>query len=140
MRIAKRTRAHATNGIMFPLSAVKQSKITDGTSKTFLIAECSWDFGDEVGPWYLGAGEWAGNYDTPEELAYAASRIGGGFWIYNSAQIRWGLLERSHEIDAAERPTPEKACHSDLSFGSKHPGGCHFCLADGSAQLCEQRD
>jgi type II secretory pathway pseudopilin PulG len=126
---------HAINGIMFPLSQVKQSHITDGTSKTFLIGEVSWDFGDEVGPWYLGAGEWGGNYDTPDELLWSMTRVGGGFWVFNQAQIRWALLERSHDGDATERTTPEKACHSDLSFGAKHPGGCHFSLSDGSARF-----
>ncbi len=121
----------AVNGIMYPLSTVRHSQITDGTSNTFLIGEASWDFGRNVGPWYLGAGEWGGQFDTPEELAWSVSRVGGGFWIYNAAQIRWPLLDRSNETGF----TDEKACHNDLSFGSKHPGGVHFGLADGSGHM-----
>ena len=45
---------HATNGIMYPLSAIRHKQITDGTSKTFLVGECSWDFGGDVAPWYAG--------------------------------------------------------------------------------------
>ena len=45
---------HATNGIMFPGSKVQVRQITDGLSKTFLIAECSWDFGQSVAGWYAG--------------------------------------------------------------------------------------
>jgi prepilin-type N-terminal cleavage/methylation domain-containing protein/prepilin-type processing-associated H-X9-DG protein len=122
---------HAVNGVMYPLSAVRQGQITDGTSKTFLIGEASWDFGRSVGPWYLGAGEWGGTFDTPAALEWAMSRVGGGMWIYNAAQIRWPLEDRSNE----QGYTAEKACHSDLSFGSRHPGGTHFALADGSARF-----
>jgi hypothetical protein len=117
---------------MYPLSDVRQGQIIDGTSHTFLIAECSWDFGTN-GPWYLGAGAWGGQYDTPDELAYAMSRLGSGFWIYNTAQVRWGLAERSN---APNRDfTPAKACQSDVSFGSKHPSGAIFCMADGSSRF-----
>lgn len=126
--------AHAINGIMYPLSTVKQGQITDGTSNTFLVAEVSWDYGRGA-PWYLGGAFWGADYDTPEEVAFSLRKNGTGIWIHNSAQIRWGLLERSNEPDNAIRTTEMKACQSDLSFGSRHPGGCHFCLADGSARF-----
>lgn len=126
--------AHAINGVMYPLSAVRQGQITDGTSNTFLLGEVSWDYGTGV-PWYLGSAVWAGDYDTPEEVIEGLRTYGNGLWIHNSAQIRWGLLERSNEPNASIRPTERKACQSDLSFGSKHPGGTHFCLTDGSARF-----
>ena len=122
---------HATNGVMYPLSAVRHGQITDGTSNTFLVAECSWDFGNSAAAWYAGAAFWGGEYDDPEKLKWLASRVGDGFWTYNQAQIRWALEERANEVGF----TPQKSLQSDLSFGSKHPGGVHFCLADGSARV-----
>jgi prepilin-type N-terminal cleavage/methylation domain-containing protein len=129
--ISKKERGfHATNGIMYPLSAVRQAQITDGTSNTFLVAECSWDFGNAVGPWYAGGAFFGGEYDDPEKLKWLASRVGDGFWVYNQAQVRYALEERANEPGF----TPEVALHNDLSFGSSHPSGVHFCLADGSAR------
>jgi prepilin-type N-terminal cleavage/methylation domain-containing protein len=123
---------HATNGIMYPLSKVRQGQITDGTSHTFLVSECSWDFGGDVAPWYAGSLFWGGDADPPEKIAQNMKRFADGFWVENQAQIRYGLKQASYSAEI----TPEVvARRSDLSFGSKHPGGCHFCLADGSAQF-----
>lgn len=126
--------AHAINGVMYPLSKLKQGQITDGTSNTFLIGEVSWDYGRGA-PWYVGSAEWAGQYDDPNKMAWKLTKDGDGLWIHNAAQIRWPLNERSNETDATLRTTQMKACQSDLSFGSRHPSGCHFCNADGSARL-----
>jgi prepilin-type N-terminal cleavage/methylation domain-containing protein/prepilin-type processing-associated H-X9-DG protein len=122
---------HATNGIMYPLSAVRHAQIADGTSNTFLVAECSWDFGNSVAAWYAGAAFWGGEFDDSEKLKWLASRVGDGFWVYNQAQIRYALEERANEAGF----TAQKALQSDLSFGSKHPSGVHFCFADGSARI-----
>ncbi|MEX2093903.1 MAG: DUF1559 domain-containing protein [Pirellulales bacterium] len=123
---------HATNGIMYPLSKVRHGQITDGTSNTFLVAECSWDFGGDVAPWYAGSLFWGGEFDTPEAIAWNMKRLGDGFWVENQAQVRYGLKEASY---SAEITPAFVARRSDLSFGSKHPGGCHFCMADGSAHF-----
>lgn len=122
---------HATNGVLYPLSRTRIGQVVDGTSKTFLVGEASWVFGS-AGPWYLGSAQWAGDFDDPADMKWLASRVGTGFWLHNAAQIRWGLLERSHAN--SREYTPAKACRSDLSFGSLHPGGAHFGLADGSAR------
>ncbi len=126
--------AHAINGILYPLSKTKHGQISDGTSKTFLIGEVSWDHG-RAAPWYVGSAEWAGQFDDPATMTWKMTKDGNGLWIHNAAQIRWALNERSNETDATLRTTPMKACQSDLSFGSRHPAGCHFCLADGSARF-----
>jgi prepilin-type N-terminal cleavage/methylation domain-containing protein len=126
--------AHAINGVMYPLSEIKHGQISDGTSNTFLIGEVSWDHGRGA-PWYVGSAEWAGQYDDPARMTWKLTKDGDGLWIHNAAQIRWGLSERSNETDATLRTTPMKACQSDLSFGSRHPGGTHFCLVDGSAKF-----
>jgi prepilin-type processing-associated H-X9-DG protein len=127
---------HATNGIMYPLSKVKLGQITDGTSHTFLIAECSWDFGTLVAPWYAGSPAYGAGFDTPEKVAAYMTRTGDGFWAYNQAQIRYGIREAalSAEYDA---PITTRQ-RNDVSFGSKHPGGLHFCMADGSARFVDE--
>jgi prepilin-type N-terminal cleavage/methylation domain-containing protein/prepilin-type processing-associated H-X9-DG protein len=122
---------HATNGIMYPVSAVRHGQITDGTSNTFLIGECSWDFGQSVAGWYAGAAFWGGSFDDEEKVNWLISRVGDGFWIYNQTQVTYGIEEASNEVGFA----PKLAKHNDLSFGSKHSGGVNFCLADGSARL-----
>jgi hypothetical protein len=104
--------------------------VTDGASNTFLIGECSWDFGGVVMAWYAGAAFWGGEYDDAAKLEWMMSKAGEGMWTYNQAQIQWALQERSY--DAAI--TPQVARHNDLSFGSKHAGIVNFALADGSAR------
>ena len=120
----------ATNGVMYPMGQVQQRHITDGTSNTFLIGEASWDFGRRTAAgWY--AGEAFYKTMTQAEIDWALSRVGDGFWLYNAAQLRWGIQERSNDINVTEK----KASQNDLSFGSRHPDGCHFCFADGSARF-----
>jgi prepilin-type N-terminal cleavage/methylation domain-containing protein/prepilin-type processing-associated H-X9-DG protein len=123
---------HATNGIMYPFSKIKHSQITDGTSNTFLIGECSWDFGGDVAPWYAGSLFYGGEFDAPDTLAWYMTKFGDGFWVENQAQIRYGIGEASYSADITPAVVAKR---SDLSFGSKHPGGCNFCLADGSARF-----
>jgi hypothetical protein len=142
----------ATNGIMYPASKTRINDISDGTSKTFLIGECSWDFSSGAPTnsspppgWYAG-GEFYGNYtpgftDSSAWLGNIATNgTGAGFWMCNAAQIRWAILEASPEPDPSDS-TKQKpynasqlAKHNDLSFGSKHVSGCNFCLGDGSAR------
>ncbi len=93
--------------------------------------------------WYAGEEFW-GEY-TPgfkDSKAYLDNMgtNGGGFWVCNAAQIRWGILEASPEADLND-PSGKKglnatqlAKHNDVSFGSKHMSGCNFCFADGSAR------
>src|SRR5262249_37418137 len=60
---------HATNGVMYPGSKIHFKQIDDGTSKTFLIAECSWDFGVSVGPWMAGGAVYGARTGTPDPVA-----------------------------------------------------------------------
>jgi prepilin-type processing-associated H-X9-DG protein len=133
---------HAINGIIYPGSKVRTKQIEDGTSKTFLIAECSWDFGRNVAGWYAGGALWGYRNGVPDPVGSFAtqmSKFGDGFWIYNAAQILYGIQAASNELDPKDPTKPLNAQalakHNDLSFGSKHSGGCNFCLADGSARF-----
>ena len=125
---------HALNGIMYPVSKIKHGQITDGTSNTFLIGEASWDFGDDIAGWYAGAAFWE-EYDE-EKIAWFMGPKGDGYWIYNAAQILYGIKQASYDKDKFN--TPEEAARSEASFGSQHPGGCNFCLADGSGRFVSE--
>lgn len=125
---------HATNGIIYPVSRVRHGQISDGTSKTFLIGEVSWDFGDDVAGWYAGAAFW-GEYDEAAIEWFMGTR-GDGYWIYNAAHVLYGIKQASYDKNKFD--TPEQAARSEASFGSNHSGGCHFCLADGSGQFVDQ--
>jgi prepilin-type N-terminal cleavage/methylation domain-containing protein len=127
---------NATNGIMYPLSKVKHGQITDGTSNTFLIGECSWDVNDAnngpIVPWYAGGLVYGFPADTPETMAFKMTSGGQGFWVENQAQIRWAIGQYSY----SDALTPgQVAKRNEPSFGSKHPGGCQFCMADDSVHF-----
>jgi prepilin-type N-terminal cleavage/methylation domain-containing protein/prepilin-type processing-associated H-X9-DG protein len=126
--------SHATNGIMYPLSMVRHGQIEDGTSHTFLVAECSWDFGGDVAPWYAGGLVYGAGTDPPETMLWNMSKFGDGFWVENQAHVRYSLRERSY----SNTITVAVARRNELSFGSKHAGGCHFCMADGSVQFVRE--
>lgn len=125
---------HATNGVMYPISEIKHSQITDGTSNTFLIGEASWDFGDDIAGWFAGAAFWE-EYDEAA-IQWFMGPTGDGYWIYNGAQILYGINQASYNME--KYGTPFEASRSEASFGSKHPGGCHFCMADGSGRFISQ--
>jgi hypothetical protein len=72
-----------------------------------------------------------GDFDPPEKLAWFMTKFGDGFWVENQAQVRYAIGEASYSTTL----TTVFAKRSDLSFGSMHPGGCHFVLADGSAHF-----
>ena len=133
---------HATNGVMYPGSKIRFKQIDDGSNKTFIIAECSWDFGKSVAGWYAGGAVFGYQNGRPDPQANFVTQMdihGDGFWTYNQAQIMYGIQEASNEADTVNPANgfnaPILAKRNDLSFGSKHPGGCTFCMADGSSHF-----
>jgi prepilin-type N-terminal cleavage/methylation domain-containing protein len=136
----------ALNGIMYPLSEVRHDQVIDGTSKTFLIGEVSWDFWSwngnppadtaAVGPWYVGSARSGSTYDDLQRLKWAITTPGDGIWAHNQAQIRYGI--RGIQYAAQDNLPTAMRQRNDIPFGSEHPGGTHFCMADGSAHFVRE--
>ncbi len=114
----------ATNGAFQFEHDVSFGKITDGTSKTMLYGELSWDAGFHLT--WLAANDRV-NYPT---------QYG---WIYNGKNIANPINSAAYtptwrEHDLGEGTTP---LH-DVSLGSKHPGGCHILMCDGSVHFVSE--
>jgi prepilin-type processing-associated H-X9-DG protein len=110
----------AVNGVIVVRRKINFKRITDGTSKTMLVGEQSWECGPQR-TWLIGT------LDDP------AIDVGG--WVYNAKNIMFSMHE-------AKREAPGEAFsgygNSDTSLGSQHPGGAHILLVDGSVQFLQE--
>jgi hypothetical protein len=111
--------AWAENGIIYPESKTTIANVTDGTSKTFLIGESSWDFG-AARVWAVGSlYNPAANNTHPHAWAtYGGRNVAVPINTFTSAR---GL-----------------APANDIAYGSLHAGGAHFGLGDGSSRFISE--
>jgi prepilin-type N-terminal cleavage/methylation domain-containing protein/prepilin-type processing-associated H-X9-DG protein len=114
----------AINGIIFPLSKLSLAKITDGTSKTIMYGELSWDVGPE-GIWIIGS--------TSKNAGNMVSSSHG--YVANTKAVRYAINERKHREpdNAPDVPGALYCAWTEESFGSNHPGGANIVMCDGSA-------
>lgn len=126
----------AINGVIFPLSKIGFNAITDGTSKTIMYGEMSWDVAEQC-PWLVGST--SRNPDNEVSSSHG--------YVFNVKNIRWPInVNKLHEPDGTELPeklalTPEAGGYStwtDESLGSNHPGGTHVGMSDGSAMFVRE--
>ena len=108
----------ASNGVMYPTSKVSMKDVTDGTSHTFLVGEISWNCGPQR-IWSVG-GASRSNLDT---------------YVYTAKNVFWPLNTAFRAVTGAPASGYN---NNDLSFGSNHPGGCHFAMCDGSVQFIRE--
>ncbi len=97
---------------------LRMADICDGSSSTFLIGEMSWDDGQLWNTWLRsttnGSSGWGTSYCC-HNLKYAIHAYDWPTVINNGG-----------------------AGVNDTSFGSNHPGGCHFLLGDGSVHFLSE--
>jgi prepilin-type N-terminal cleavage/methylation domain-containing protein/prepilin-type processing-associated H-X9-DG protein len=112
----------AINGALFVDSDLPFKRFTDGLSHTMLYGECSWDAG--INMTWLAAND---NLGTVEE----------GVWIFNGKNIANPINSLAFpETWALQSQTTVN--YHDVSLGSKHPGGCHVLMCDGSASFVNE--
>jgi prepilin-type N-terminal cleavage/methylation domain-containing protein/prepilin-type processing-associated H-X9-DG protein len=111
----------ASNGVLYWESDLPFKRITDGLSHTMMYGECSWDAG--INMTWLAASDFA----TPTN----------NVWIFNGKNVTFPINSAAYPATWALQSQATVNYH-DVSLGSKHPGGCHVLMCDGSATFVSE--
>jgi len=99
--------------------------VTDGTSKTFMFAECSWVIGIQK-PWIVGAVTWA----TDANGAYG--------WVNNAKNIYHPINSKVFTADPKSSNWAPIVNTTNVSMGSMHPGGMNALMCDASTRFVSE--
>jgi prepilin-type N-terminal cleavage/methylation domain-containing protein len=123
----------ATNGLLYVESKVSFNDITDGSSNTLLYGEVSWNIGIQM-TWLAANDPGVSSMTLAEIKALPVERI--SVWTYNAKNMAQPMSTAPYIPTWDDRPSPF-ALH-DTSYGSKHVGGCHMLMGDGSAGFWQE--
>jgi prepilin-type N-terminal cleavage/methylation domain-containing protein/prepilin-type processing-associated H-X9-DG protein len=104
-------------GTTLDLARRRFSDITDGSSMTFLIAECA----GRNQSWYMG------------NLQRGAANRSNGPWANNGSRINMGGCDPKNP--AATTGSKAVNCINDKEIYAMHPAGANACMADGSVRF-----
>ena len=118
-------RVYFYNGIFYNNSNIRIAQITDGTSNTYMIGETKYH--QLKVSWPLWYESWASS------MFVGINDPGSGTLYCNIAATLVG-------INALDCDPELTNCHQHVTrgFGSYHPGGCHFAMADASVDYVSE--
>ena len=120
----------AINGIMNVFRETGFRRIKDGSSKTMLLGEVSWETGPVL-PWYAGVAE---AREAVDDANGSGTRGGTGFVEPRNVHSGRNMINGLNQVALLGTPFAEETtpANNDASFGSRHPGVTHFVYADNS--------
>ena len=114
-----------TNGLIGPNTRFGVRDCTDGTSNTVLAGESMYQGLELNRGWFVGWRTNSTNNNNPTQMCGTAGAPNGGRAHFQLFTIG-GVNANVHNAI------------NTYFFGSMHPGGCHYAMADGSVQFMSE--